>query len=365
MFNGARILVAPLDWGLGHAARCIPLVRTLLEHDATPVLGADGGPLMLLRDEFPTLEHVRIPGVTVRYARGRDQRWDMIRQFPRLLRGIGKEHAHAVALRPRLRLDAVISDQRFGIRSTEVPSVIITHQLFPITPMFQAPLRRLNLRLLGRFDRCWIIDHADAPGLSGELGHGPTLPSNARYIGPQSRFSPHRSKGSGSGRIVAVISGPEPQRTQLERILLDQLRDIPGRHLLVRGLPSAVQEERTDITLVPHLSSDRLADALASADLIVSRSGYTTLMDLHALGRPALLIPTPGQSEQEYLARLHEARGHFIMQSQEKVDMREALAGSKELFSPVPSPHPAPLERALKDLADIIQRRKAVTFSRT
>ena len=180
MFNGARILVAPLDWGLGHSARCVPVIQLLIDHGAVPILGADGGPLALLRREFTQLEHVRIPGVDVRYSKGSNQLWSMARQFPAMVRSVQAERALFDRLRHQLRLDAVISDQRFGIRSAELPSVIITHQVFPFTPFAQAALRKLNLHHLGRFDRCWIMDEAKAPGLAGELSHGRSLPANAR-----------------------------------------------------------------------------------------------------------------------------------------------------------------------------------------
>jgi len=365
MFNGARILVAPLDWGLGHAARCVPVIRSLMKHRAVPVIGADGGPLALLSDEFPGLEQVRLPGATVRYAKGKDQRRSMVRQFPKLLRSIREERSLLDRLQHELALDAVISDQRFGIRSNALASVIITHQLFPITPILKGPLRRLNQRLIGRFDRCWVMDHDEPPGLSGELGHGAKVLANVRYIGPQSRFTREASACPKQGRIVAVISGPEPHRTLFEKILIDQLEAIPGDHLLVRGLPSTAQEQRANVTIVPHLPTDLLAHALTSTDLIVSRSGYTTLMDLHALGRSALLVPTPGQPEQEYLAQLHGSTGLFMVQQQDRIDLGAAMADLKGTSNPPDSMDHRPLERALEDLADMIQHRRTVTFSRT
>src|SRR5688572_30776430 len=114
LFQGARILVAPLDWGLGHSTRCVPIIRRLIELGAQPVVGADGGPLALLRSEFPELEHVRILGVTVRYSKGRTQLWSMARQFPAMVRSVQAERALFGRLKSELRLDAVISDQRFG-----------------------------------------------------------------------------------------------------------------------------------------------------------------------------------------------------------------------------------------------------------
>lgn len=354
MFKGARILVAPLDWGLGHATRDIPVIRRLLELDARPMIGADQGPLALLRQEFPDLPWVRIPGVNVRYSRGRSQFWSMARQLPAMVDSVREEKTLFKRMKGEWKLDAVISDQRFGIRSPELPSVIITHQVFPFTPFAQGALRKLNLHHLSRFDRCWIMDEAAAPGLAGELSHGRDLAANARYIGTVSRMRTSAPPVN-DHRIVAVISGPEPQRTLLEHILLEQLARVEGRHLLVLGKPGQTAEStQGNVRVVPHLPSDELASAMASAELIVSRSGYTTLMDLAALGRSALIIPTPGQQEQEYLADLHARTGRFMVQRQEAIDLGTALRNSRTNAVATTGPSSDGLERALQELADLI-----------
>ena len=363
MFHGARILIAPLDWGLGHSTRCIPIIRRLLELNAVPVIGADGGPLALLTKEFPELEYVRIPGVGIRYGAGRSQLWSMVRQFPALLRGVRMEQAQFERIRRQLRIDAVISDQRSGIRSAALPSVIITHQIFPFTPLAQGALRKLNLRHIARFDRCWIMDGPDAPGLAGELSHGTAIPTNARYIGMQSRVRPDGTAPDRHYRIVAVISGPEPQRTLLEQLLTDRLQHIPGDHLLVQGLPTAAGSQQFgNLTKVPHLAARELEAQMADSEFIISRSGYTTLMDLSALGRTALLIPTPGQTEQEYLGELHGRTGRFVVQRQQDLDINAALRDLSRIRV-TPSPRDqALLDAALKDLADILRCDRSTTF---
>lgn len=355
MLRGKRILVAPLDWGLGHSTRCIPIVHALLQRGAVPVIGADKGPLALLRSEFPDLEHVRIPGATIRYSKSRSQLWSMARQFPEMMRSVRAENALFDRIRRELRLDAVISDQRFGLRTTALPSVLITHQVFPFTPIAQGALRKLNLRHIARFDRCWIMDEPQAPGLAGALSHGIMIPANARYIGTLSRMHTPPISPPASFRIVAVISGPEPHRTMLEDILMEQLQGIEGRHLLVCGLPgSTAQEDRGNVLRVPHLNSRDLATAMASAQLVVSRSGYTTLMDLVALGRSALVIPTPGQAEQEYLGMLHAHTGRFVVQQQEQVDLKAALHDPRTANQGEPvQGHPL-LEQALDELGTLL-----------
>ncbi len=350
----ARVLVAPLDWGLGHAARCVPVVRALLARGAHPVLAADAGPLALLRAEFPELEHVRLPGITVRYAAGRSQFWSMARQLPAMVRSVAAERAAFDRIAAGLRLDAVISDQRFGVRSAQLPSVLITHQLFPFTPFAQNALRHLNLRHVARFDRCWVMDEPVAPGLAGDLSHGTHLPPNVRYIGPVGRMAEGAATPRSAHRVVAVISGPEPQRTLLEGILLEQLATLPGEHLLVQGLPQRPGTRRIGrVEVVGHLTGDALREALLGASLIVSRSGYTTLMDLAALGRSALIIPTPGQHEQQYLGRLHARTGRFLVQQQHAVDLAAALG--RPHASPKASTGYALLGAALDELAGILR----------
>ncbi len=333
----ARILVAPLDWGLGHATRCVPIITALLERGAVPVIAADGGPLALLRQEFPTLEHVRLPGLTIRYAKGGSQLWRMALQFPAMVRQVQAEQRAFERLRRSLRVDAVISDQRFGVRAHDLPSILVTHQVFPFTPIAQNALRKLNLRHIARFDRCWVIDLPEAPGLAGDLSHG-DLPKNARYIGALSRMrrdtatagsATSRVEDTGPLKVVAVISGPEPQRTLLERELLAQLQRIDGNHLLVRGVPQLAHETGEEhignVRVLPHASASLLAQLLQGAKLVVSRSGYTTLMDLASLGLSGLVVPTPGQEEQEYLGRLHGATGRFQVQRQGSIDIAQAL----------------------------------------
>ena len=361
MFAGARILVAPLDWGLGHSTRDIPIIQRLQELDARPIIGADKGPLALLRDRFPDLPFVRVPGVEVRYAKGASQGWAMAKQFPAMVRSVREEHHLFLSLRPRLTLDAVISDQRFGLRAPGLPSVLITHQVFPFTPFAQGMLRRINLRSIMRFDRCWIPDDAEAPGLAGALSHGRHLPANARYIGPLSRMDPARAVPPPEPYdVVCVISGPEPQRTLLEQRLTTQLPAVPGKHLLVLGRPEPARDETIgNLRLVGHLSGDALAGALLQAKLIISRTGYTTVMDLAHLGLTGLLVPTPGQEEQEYLGRLHAATGRFTIASQDTLDIASVLAHErrKDHVRSDAAAANTRLEQALQELAHLIHIR--------
>lgn len=357
MFRGARILVAPLDWGLGHAARCVPVIRALLHHGAVPVIGADGGPLALLRGEFPGIGHVRVPGMEVRYGAGARQAWAVARQLPRMLRQVRDEHRLLAPMLRDLKLDAVISDQRFGLCAPAVPSVLITHQLFPFSPFAQGVARRVNHRHIARFHRCWVADHAGSPGLAGELAHGGPLPTNAMFIGPLSRFNGPAAAKELPYRVVALISGPEPQRTLFEQEIRRQLHGIGGPHLLVAGRPGQAGGMEGPLRVEPHLPADRLQAVLMQAGLIIGRTGYSTLMDLEAIGRGALLVPTPGQPEQEYLARLHAGRGVHTIQRQGRVDVAAALRNPPREAAP-PQKSTA-LFGAMADLARLIQQNRS------
>lgn len=355
MFAGNRIIVAPLDWGLGHTTRCIPIIKRLIALDAVPIIAADNGPLELLKAEFPELERVQIEGSPVRYSSGNDQLRTLAFQFPSLLASIRNERRTIKRLVKKLRPAAIISDQRFGVMDPSVPSVLITHQAFPQLRIGKDFATRLNRHFIDRFDRCWIVDQPEPPGLAGALSHGSDLPRNARYIGPQSRFTQIAGTASQAHRIVAIISGPEPQRSILEQELIAQMDMIEGEHLLVNGKLDERSEKIGNIMIAPHLSTERLTVELVNAELIVSRCGYTTIMDLHALGRSALLIPTPGQPEQEYLAKLHASIGTFVIQQQHAIDLRTALTSIDRSMNFKMGSTTDLLDEALMDLAEIMK----------
>ncbi len=350
MFHGARILVAPLDWGLGHAARCVPIVQALMQQGAVPVIAADRGPLALLQKEFPELEHVRLPGTPVHYSSGNKQLLTLALQFPRMLRSIEEEHRATETLVAVSRIDAIISDQRFGVRCDRIPSVLITHQLFPRVPLFRSQFQSLNRRCIEKFDACWVMDAADPPGLAGSLSHGADPPKNVRYIGIHSRFGKTSLNVEKHFTVVAVLSGPEPQRTLFEKKVTEQLRRIDGEHLVVQGLMNGGDKRHGRVTTVPSLPAVQLEEAMRSAKLVVARSGYTTLMDLAVIDARAVLIPTPGQPEQEYLAGIHADTGRYLVRTQQTMDLTEAMA-----LAPVPQertdPDPLPLREAMEELA--------------
>lgn len=330
-----RILIAPLDWGLGHATRCIPLIRHILASGHEPVIAAEGRPLVLLQEEFPDLDFIPFKGYEISYPEGRGMAWKMGVAAPRILRRIAEEHQELQVIIGEHRIDAVISDNRFGLYTDFVPCVYITHQVMIKAPFLEELLHRLHLKYMERYTEVWVPDHVTG-GLSGDLGHKYPLPPKGRHIGPLSRFG--TSPEEETRDVLVLISGPEPQRTRFERMVLQQLEQFNGTAMAVLGTPE-VTEEFTDEKghrIVPHLPAAQLEQAVRESRLIVSRSGYSTIMDLSVLGKKAVFVPTPGQTEQEYLGKLFHARGQHLLMSQHQFNLQSAWERSLEFSGFVP-----------------------------
>ncbi len=327
------VLVAPLDWGLGHATRCIPLIRELQRYPVRVVLAAEGAVLALLQQEFPGIETLPLRGYRIRYSRRAGAMpFKIAAQLPAILYRAFAEHRWLRKIRRTEGIDAVISDNRPGLYHPSIPSIYLTHQLNIKTGQrFSDWLAtRLHRFCIRRFTACWVPDAAGAASLAGALSHPSRLPARVTYIGPLSRFSGGPAQPPALDLLV-LISGPEPQRTLFEDRLLSHLQHYPGRAVLVRGLPGPAAEQPLKVSLpenvrvYPHLPAGELGPMMASAALVISRSGYTTVMDLVKLDRPAVLVPTPGQAEQEYLAAYLEEQGYCCALWQDQFSLEAAL----------------------------------------
>lgn len=311
-----KILIAPLNWGLGHATRCIPLVRQHLEQGDEVVLGGDGESLLLLQRHFPQLRVIHLPSLELRYTNNDQQRGFYLRAIPALLRFTIADHYY---LRQQLAIehfDLIISDNRFGLFTRQTRCVYITHQLYVRLPrrlrIFQPLARAVHACVFKRYHEVWVPDYANREeSLAGELCHGGSFDTNVKYIGPLSRFTssagaPKELRSNSEYKVVAILSGLEPQRSIFERAILERYANSSEKVLLVRGKVAEAQTmiSRNNITIVASLSDQALLDAMEQATTIIARSGYSTIMDLAVLGllHKAELYPTPGQSEQEYLA---------------------------------------------------------------
>lgn len=328
-----RILVAPLDWGLGHATRCIPVIRKLIDRQAEVILAGSGQSLQLLQQEFPKLSSFELPGYSPRYPSSGSMVWKMTAQLPRFLMVIRKEHDVLEKIITEQKIDLVISDNRYGCWTNKVPCVFITHQsniLMPKRFGWLAPVVRwLNYRMMNNFTRCWIPDYPGEQSLAGDLiSFGSILGKDRiRYIGLLSRFTPS-GKHMKKYDLLCIFSGPEPQRTLLEQLILKQLSDFTGKVLVVRGVLNPVQPIQTEADVVDFMTSGDLQEAIESSELVLARSGFSTLMDLSKLSSRAILIPTPGQTEQEYLAAKLRASGVAYSAPQHTFDLMQAVSAA-------------------------------------
>lgn len=307
-----KVLIAPLNWGLGHATRCIPIIRKYLNNGHEVILCADGAPAILLKNQFPELRLLALPSYPIRYSRGKGQVIAMIQNMPGIIKGIAREYGWLKKLIRDEHFDSVISDNRFGMWNRKVHSVYITHQLMirmPLALRWMEPLAWLLHRfIIKRYNECWIPDYEGSPNLSGALSHLYPLPSNAKFIGPLSRLEGTEAQAETIGTLL-LVSGPEPQRQLLEDDLLAKQTRFKQPIVLVRGLPGTFHlPELKGIIVFNHLPDNQLASFIKGAGEIICRSGYSTIMDLAALHclHKARFIPTPGQTEQEYLADYHK-----------------------------------------------------------
>lgn len=338
-----KILVAPLDWGLGHASRVIPLVEALRSYDRCEVLlGVGGKSGEFLKAEFPGLKTVNLPSLRVRYSDSSSQIIRIMLLIPRLILSGIKEHLHLRRLVKEYDLSAVISDNRYGLYCRTIPSILILHQLnlhFPRGLHLWARLFTwLQRQWITRFDQIWIPDLPGDRSAAGDLSQPPGDLKNAWHIGLLSRFFyGHTGRGTvgQSYPLVALLSGPEPQRSKLEEVISRQLKTSGIRALVVQGvMGDGVMRTQGRITWVSHMLSDDLHRYLQPAGVVVCRSGYSSVMDLIALRKQAVLIPTPGQPEQEYLAGYLREKGWFFSQPQDHVDIEEALRQVSDYFPP-------------------------------
>jgi uncharacterized protein (TIGR00661 family) len=299
-----RILVAPLNWGLGHATRSIPIIKALIIHGFEPIIASDGVALSLLNKEFPKLESIELPSYDITYPKkGKFFKLNLLKDSPKMLKAIKAERKALKSIIENYHIDGVISDNRLGMYSKKVPSVFMTHQLKVLSGNTTWLSTKLHQKIIKRFDECWVPDNQEDPNLSGKLGHIKLHEIPTKYIGPLSRFNKIDTKIKYD--VMVLLSGPEPQRSILEEILLNAFEGYKGPVIFVKGIIENEHNrtENKNMVIYNFMTSKLLEKALSESELIVSRSGYTTIMDLAKLNKKAFFIPTPGQFEQEYLAK--------------------------------------------------------------
>ncbi len=307
--TGQRILVAPLHWGLGHATRCIPIIKKLSKNNAI-LLGSDGLALDLLKREFPHMSYVKLPSYNIHYKSDHFL-LGLVKQGPKLTLAVSKEMAMTEELVNRFGLTMIISDHRFGCRDIRIRSVIIAHQL-----QLQAGIKaaafmgsKLNKFFINDFDECWIPDYKVSElSLSGVLSRSEGI-KTVRYIGPISRLSKRVQPLKYD--VAVILSGPEPKRTWLETALNSVLKDSRYHIAWIRGTTAKVKTPPRYQEVIEIATSDQISRIFNQSKVVIARAGYTTVMDISHVGVPSILIPTKGQPEQEHLALHLEGRDGF------------------------------------------------------
>lgn len=298
MTSKKNILIAPLNWGLGHATRCIPLIQKLLKEGFNPIIASDGTALQLLQKEFPLLSFEKLPSYNIKYSKsGIFLLPFLLLQSPKVLSAIAAERKTVERLHKKYNFSGIISDNRYGVIHSDVPSVIVSHQL-------QLPSKLGSLiqsKYIRQFQEIWVPDTKEQI-LSGQLSNNRYY-SNIKHIGALSRFN--KEDIEDAIEILVVLSGVEPLRTKMEHKIFKELSDYKAKVTVVRGVVEneRLEEFKNDIAVFNFCTSSQLEKLLNQAKTVVARSGYSTIMDLSKLGKKAFLIPTEGQPEQQYLAR--------------------------------------------------------------
>ncbi len=305
-----RILVAPLNWGLGHAVRCIPIIKHLLAQGHHVCIASDGKALELLQQEFPKLKIYPLTCSKATYARSKfSMKYKLGLQAFKLIKKIKKEQRLLAEIRQKEGLDLIISDNRIGLRLADTPSVIITHQLTVLSGKSSWLTTAIHAYYLKKFDSIWIPDRSDSPQLSGILSKNKRLDAKAKYIGIPSRMtSIHTEK---IYKYAMILSGPEPLRTEFEQRLIAMFKTEVYPTILIQGKVEANKTKHYigSIEVYNYMTSEELNLIINQAECIICRSGYTSVLDLAKLGAKGFLVPTPGQYEQEYLAQHLKQKG--------------------------------------------------------
>ncbi|WP_406537836.1 glycosyltransferase [Fibrobacter sp.] len=365
-----KVFVAPLDWGLGHATRCVPVVREFLRAGAEVELAVVKANANFFREVFPELRQRLAPSYNIVYPKhGYNMALWLLKNSMHLNAVMRYEHHFAEEMVERHGYDVLFSDNRFAFYSKKALSIYMTHQRRIAFPRAFAAFERIGVmwhaNIMRKFDEVWVPDLEIYPGYAGSLSHSGATPGDKpmRFVGTLSRFSEMGNDGNALGnapapvdlervvdlmsvsefmahsanvewdaapekrtsgnhsfemranyKVVAVVSGVEPARTQFEQQLRDALAQIPGRHMMILGKPSAEQKTWTEgnIEFHTHLATNDFADAVKRADFVVSRGGYSTVMDMAELGAKCIFVPTPGQFEQIVLAHDLSKAGYAV-----------------------------------------------------
>lgn len=354
------LLFSSLDWGLGHTTRSVPLIKELINSGCDLIVACNSTQKQILKVEFPGLRYVELKGYDMSYASGEwSTRFKILFQIVKILTRIKSENGWLSTFIKENKIDAVVSDNRYGLYNPGIYSVLITHQLH-IYSGFGAFADKISKKILyrfiNRFTVCWVPDFKQSNGLAGILSHPEMLPTiPVRYLGAVSRFEQCRHLPEKKYDLLFLISGPEPQRTILEKIMLEQSADSGKKIALVRGLPGEHKVLKNQkIKIFNHLNSHQLNELICESGLIICRSGYTSIMDMIKLKKKMILIPTPGQPEQEYLANYLSQNQLALTVSQNDFSLNKSIELAKNFTFTHPDTDMNEYKAVIKEFVETI-----------
>ena len=330
-----KVLVGPLDWGLGHITRTIPIIEKLKERGHDVHTCGNEVAKKLYHEVFPDIPHKMILGYNPKYSSRNTQGWAMVRQSPKFFSVIKKEEKIANDLVEKFNYDTIISDNRYGLKSTKTTNIFICHQTEIMGPKVLKPLlRKINRNYINQFDFCWIPDTNQKINLSGKLS---SFTNNSCFkIGPLSRFLNHNSiSKQNKYKFTAILSGPEPQRSILESKIIHLFRQLPSKCAIIQGKPLSKNHKEQNIDFFAHLNTDKFLDTIHNSEIILCRSGYSNIMDFSALEKKVIFIPTPGQTEQEYLAKYHSKISNVTSIRQHEISLEKINSNTNTVIQPM------------------------------
>jgi hypothetical protein len=299
------VFISPLDWGMGHATRVIPVIEHLLEQQNTCVIGVTPSLKKLLMLQFPQLQFVDVPSYNIRYSSKRPVWSQLLSKAVNFFRVIKHEHQWLKEWVNINQPDVIISDNRYGMYAKGVTSWIICHQLQLKTPLLKGMANRIHRKLLKHFDLILVPDLPDVNlRLAGDLSCN-RYGFHCKYISPLSRLK--KVETSKKYDYLFLLSGAEPSQSEWLNEIMHVINQKTHLSFAVCTTSDYTGEIAGHIKLFKLPSSDVLSETIASSKTIVLRSGYSSLMDMYRMGKEDLiLVPTMGQTEQEYLAKYWE-----------------------------------------------------------
>ncbi len=306
MISNKTIFISPLDWGLGHATRCVPIIKELCASNKV-IIGTTVLNRIFFDKNFPELQKINLPSYTIKYSNNLPVWVKILLQWPKINAVINEEKKVVEQIIAEHKVDLVISDNRFGLYNKKVESIFITHQLNVKSPLFLGLANKKNKEYIHQFNKVWVPDHKNEnERLSGQLSDCAGIKIPVEYIGPKSALAKIEINSSEQEKydLLILLSGVEPQRTILENKLIEKFKDSSKKIILVRGSDSEFHAINKNISVFNFAFDGELKKIILNAGTVICRSGYSTLMDLYLLNKKKIiLIPTPGQTEQEYLAK--------------------------------------------------------------